>query len=1306
MAITRKLVFSAVAGIALAGGAAWYVNSLHAAQGAGELAQAPLNVQTNVPPAFIMAVDDSNSMLFERIFTGGDNRLQWNSRNNSFFASDGSFHDHGTACSDSAAGQADCYLHLYPHDGYNGAYSFGRALPPFDAFGFARSPVHNKSYFDPAIVYQPWMNADGSLWPDAPIRQTRADPRDSTYRDAYGGNSFATAHAVVYDLTSVRQVNGEAFSILSGMTIPGGTLYRSNARQCHSNFRNGLPSTGGSWSRLGSDVEARSRCSVQIGYFPATYYLPANQPAPEGYRAADAYRPVIRDACGPGCNLRRYEIKPANYLTTAAYDKAIQNFANWFQYHRNRLLATVGSMSHAMQEPQNLNVGYFTINDRVDVTMRDVNSQREAVYADFFKLQAGALVRRGHGTLGGGTPNRDAVLHLGEQFSRDDADAPIKLACQRNAGMLFTDGITNKTTDPTGIDIGNVDGSLGAPFSDRFSNTIADIAARYYYGQGQGGLAPLRTDGVFATSRGAVPVSKQCSELPTSSADWKRLDCQADLHMNFYGITLGMLGNIYGVNAAATNDPYTNPPDWNAYEDPGASATVAAVDEIWHGTINSRGEFINADSPNDILAALRRILSVVSDSESPSGSFSLTGARVGPGSFGVVPSYQVRNENTDWSSTLTARGYAADPLTGRVSETTLWEAASRLPQAHARNILVGKNNGGGVVPTVLPFSASSVSLNELCSNPAPQSRCRGSGGGRTALSGTGSLGVNISQAVSYLRGDQSLESASSSLRLRQRSTRLGDIINSTPVISSPLNDFGYSSLRLESSTDYDPLGYGEYLETKKSRVAVVYAGANDGMLHAFHGQTGAELFAYIPVPVLGHMGNLLFPHVPADGSDQVFEHRYYVDGPIAVSDAHWGDSWKTVLVGANGAGARGVFGLNVSNPTAFGTGNVLWDINDRSNVAAVRNNIGHVLGQPVIVPVKVGQTVSWKAIFGNGYNSVNQRAALFVVDVGTGQATVVEAQETGRNQANGLGNIVVVDRFSGSTDTRISDGYYDTVYGADQNGAIWKFDLRTAIPANVSEPLFVAETRGGERQPILGGIEAAAGPAGGVMLYFGSGSFSFEQDAVDRQPQTLYAVNDTGTTTTIRRADLHQQSILSVTTSGERLISKTLPANGTRGWFLDLLPSATATTSGERMVGYPRIESGIVFFPTYEPTATDGCSTAGTNRLYGLNALTGGASFEQVRVGSPTADVLGEGVGGVQLETGGSAPVRDVAVLAPPRIGALQPPEDDEDVDEDEEQRRIDQALASRCWMTVQVAGAEPMYLRRPCGRQSWRQVR
>src|SRR5690606_20252341 len=138
----------------------------------------------------------------------------------------------------------------------------------------------------------------------------------------------------------------------------------------------------------------------------------------------------------------------------------------------------------------------------------------------------------------------------------------------------------------------------------------------------------------------------------------------------------------------------------------------------------------------------------------------------------------------------------------------------------------------------------------------------------------------------------------------------------------------------------------------------------DGMLHAFNGESGVETFAYIPATAIGYMGNLLFPDI------KDFAHRYYVDGQLTVSDAMYGNAWHTVLVGASGAGGKSVVAIDVTTPNGT-TANVLWEINDKLG-GDVGNRIGHVLGKPLIVPVraKSGAT-SWKAIFGNGYGSVS-----------------------------------------------------------------------------------------------------------------------------------------------------------------------------------------------------------------------------------------------------------------------------------------------------------------------------------------------
>ena len=61
-------------------------------------------------------------------------------------------------------------------------------------------------------------------------------------------------------------------------------------------------------------------------------------------------------------------------------------------------------------------------------------------------------------------------------------------------GMLFTDGFSNVAQ--SGYD--NVDGNMGVPFADDHSNTLADIATKYYLNAADGGFAPLRSIQVYA----------------------------------------------------------------------------------------------------------------------------------------------------------------------------------------------------------------------------------------------------------------------------------------------------------------------------------------------------------------------------------------------------------------------------------------------------------------------------------------------------------------------------------------------------------------------------------------------------------------------------------------------------------------------------------------------------------------------------------------------------------------------------------------------------------------------------------------
>ena len=96
--------------------------------------------------------------------------------------------------------------------------------------------------------------------------------------------------------------------------------------------------------------------------------------------------------------------------------------------------------------------------------------------------------------------------------------------------------------------------------------------------------------------------------------------------------------------------------------------------------------------------------------------------------------------------------------------------------------------------------------------------------------------------VNFLRGERTNEGPviEPTKYYRQRTHVLGDIVSSEAV-------FVRGSL-----FQYADAGYSEFKEANQppapgiSRQAMLYLGANDGMLHALNADTGAEVWAYIP----------------------------------------------------------------------------------------------------------------------------------------------------------------------------------------------------------------------------------------------------------------------------------------------------------------------------------------------------------------------------------------------------------------------------------------------------------------------------
>lgn len=712
--------------------------------------------------------------------------------------------------------------------------------------------------------------------------------------------------------------------------------------------------------------------------------------------------------------------------------------------------------------------------------------------------------------------------------------------------------------------------------------------------------------------------------------------------------------------------------------------------------------FFLARDPSRLKEELRKIFdSVANDGNRPTDS-STSGARLSDGSFTIEARYNI-GTNNDWTGTV--RGLKIDANGVTDTANPLWDAADKLPGT--RNIVVmtapTNYNAAGTATAV---AAKDFTAANLGATDDAQFNALGLTSG---LRFWDTAVVTGNDVVGYLRGTKSKEQTSNG-PFRSRTKNFGDIINSAAEVVALRADYGYGTWSYAATSGWrKDMGdsYKAFLTAKRQagRKPMVYVGANDGMVHGIDATPdatgGSEMFAYIPSQSLRKMGQLANPD---------YSHQYYMDGALTSGDVAFtaaGD-WRTVLIAAMGAGGRSISALDVTTAdqaNGFNPSNVLWEISGEK-----LPDLGHVFGKATIAPIQTATGPKWVAIFGNGVNSDSGAPVLFVVDIKTGDV-LRQLKPTGAGYAtrNGLINIVAVGLNN-------ADGLADTVYGGDMQGNVWKYDISSQTPASWSiayagAPMFTARDANGNGQPITGAIEASRGPGGGVTLFFGTGQYFARGDNItSTKVQTLYGIWDnlaTAIPSSSRGSwPLVQQTITAGGLSGV-YSTRTLSQNPVnypekRGWFVDLVVNSNG--KGERFIGTPRLQNGKVFFTSYEPTG-EICNPLGVNWLYGLNVLTGGGAMNGVATSPGGSSVCTGDCGAVSLNNGEerAPPTRNTNLLLPqPKSRDLvtcNGPECTSD-------KLRQQLQAQQCSLVLTAAGADPLYLPRPCGRQSWRQVR
>ncbi len=527
MKITSFKIFSLVFGGVLSG----LITNASA-----QMLQQPLQVGgEGVPPNLVFTLDDSGSMWWEclpdSLCTQGSNGLEAipkrDAVNNSLRLGTIVYDDVNVMQGNSIRWSA------------NNNVLLSRQM---------RSSAFNPLYYNPNILYRPWLKADGSRYPSAP---PNAAP-------------VIAGASQTQNLMGQQNVSSTWCRAASSNTCMAGTTQNAVISRYYN---------------MTGDGNASSNFALVLIQAGGTYP-----------KAVDR-----TDCAGASCT----------------YNEEIQNFANWYTYYRTRALTAIAGTAEAFADvPANYRVGYGRINktglSNIDGSStktleRGVRAFAGVDKANFYQWLTGRT------NPSGGTPLRRAMDDVGQYFSRADnkgpwgadpgkEDSSPHASCRRSIHLLMTDGMWNGDGASTLGANGNADGSSGstitsaggvnykytpsAPYSDNFSGTLADVAMYYWKND-------LRPD----LPNTIKPIATAGRENP---AFWQ--------HMVNFTIAFGVNGNLRNPQdlVALTSGGL----NWGNPNNGGP----ATVDDLWHAALNSRGRALSARNAVDYSAAIRSII--------------------------------------------------------------------------------------------------------------------------------------------------------------------------------------------------------------------------------------------------------------------------------------------------------------------------------------------------------------------------------------------------------------------------------------------------------------------------------------------------------------------------------------------------------------------------------------------------------------------------------------------------------------------------------------------------------------------------
>ena len=558
--------------------------------------------------------------------------------------------------------------------------------------------------------------------------------------------------------------------------------------------------------------------------------------------------------------------------------------------------------------------------------------------------------------------------------------------------------------------------------------------------------------------------------------------------------------------------------------------------------------------------------------------------------------YQSKFNAKDWSGDLIAYQLKSDGSLG----SKVWGAAAKLD---------GTKPGSRVMITLGSQKSTAVGVpfrwNTITSSQQNDLRTDPDGARGSVSKGTARL--------EYLRGDRSHEGKG--FGFRTRGSALGDIWHSSAVyVGKPGQSWPDSGGGFPAGPDK----YSVFASAQSSRTPIVYVGANDGFMHGFLASNGKEVIAYAPSALFSASISAGYHRL----SDPNFNHNnLYVDGTPTISDVFFAGpntktkTWRTVLAGTLGGGGRGLFALDVTDPSTFRESNaaktVLWEFTNANDA-----HLGYTYSRPTITLMNNGR---WALITGNGLEDTatdrtGGQAQLFIIYLDGGvdgtwtYGTDYLRISTGSGSTssrNGLLSPAVVDLDR--------NGTADRIYAGDLLGSLWSFDVSKTTDtkwslAHNGQSLFSGSSGQSitTKPTVIRHPTVTDGSAPNLMVLFGSGRFLADGDKTRSNTQSFYGVWDNNTGGLTRSNLARQTFLLDDASKRARVLDPYLKVEYEKmtgrqyGWYIDL------PAKGERVVSEALVRGGIVYFNSIIPDVSV-CASGGGGWEMSVKTENGGS---------------------------------------------------------------------------------------------------